>query len=149
MRRMVESQANVAVLGGCMVLEADDGTSALDVMRSEAAADRVVDFVLIDYVMVHMDGPEAVQRMRSELGYRGVVIGITGNALPEDLTFFKDHGANTVITKPLTNAKLMDAILYSSADRTEYKQVAGSVILSFILPSFLPSERTSYKLCRL
>ena len=117
-RRMVESQVNVAVLGDCAVLEADDGTSALDVMRSEAAADRVVDFVLIDFVMVHMNGPEAVQRMRSELGYRGVVIGITGNALQEDLTFFKDHGANVVITKPLTNAKLMDAIRNSSAGRS-------------------------------
>ena len=113
---MVESQTNAAVLGGCVVLEADDGTTALDVMRSEAAAGRVIDFVLIDFVMVHMNGPEAVQHMREELGYRGVVIGITGNALPEDLTYFKDHGANTVITKPLTNAKLMDAILLSRPD---------------------------------
>ena len=39
-----------------------------------------------------------------------VVIGITGNALPEDLAYFKDHGANVIITKPLANAKLMDAI---------------------------------------
>ena len=105
MRRMVESQTNAAVFGDCTVLEADDGTTALDVMRSEAVAGRVIDFVLIDFVMVHMDGPEAVKRMRSDLGYRGVVIGITGNALPEDLAFFKDHGANAVITKPLTNAK--------------------------------------------
>ena len=115
-RRMLDSQVNAAVLGGCTVLEADDGTTALDVMRSEAAAGRVIDFVLIDFVMVHMDGPEAVQHMREELSYRGVVIGITGNALPEDLTYFKDHGANTVITKPLTNAKLMDAILLSRPD---------------------------------
>ena len=89
---MLESQTNAAVLGGCTVLEADDGTTALDVMRSEAAAGRVIDFVLIDFVMVHMNGPEAVQHMREELGYQGVVIGITGNALPEDLTYFKDHG---------------------------------------------------------
>ena len=89
---MVESQANAAVLGGCTVLEADDGTSALDVMRSEAAAGRVLDFVLMDFVMVHMNGPEAVQHMREELGYRGVVIGTTGNALPEDLTYLKIMG---------------------------------------------------------
>ena len=113
---MLESPANAAVLGACTVLEADDGTTALEVMRNETAAGRVIDFVLIDFVMVRMNGPEAVQHMRAELGYRGAVIGITGNALPEDLTYFKDHGANAVITKPLTNAKLMEAILLSRVD---------------------------------
>ena len=113
---MLESAANAAVLGVCTVLEADDGATALEVMRSETAAGRVIDFVLIDFIMVHMNGPEAVQHMRAEMGYRGEVIGITGNALPEDLAYFKDHGANRVITKPLTNAKLMDAILLSRVD---------------------------------
>ena len=118
-RRMLESSANRAVLGDCTtILEADDGTTALEVLRSESAAGRVVDFVLLDYVMVRMNGPEAARRMRAELGYRGVVIGITGNALPEDLAAFRDHGATVVLTKPLTNAKLMDAIYQSSLDRT-------------------------------
>ena len=94
----------------CTILEADDGSTALDVMRSEMEAGRSIQIVLIDYIMVRMNGPEAVQKMRVELGFKGIVIGITGNALPEDLTYFKDHGANDVITKPLTNAKLMDAI---------------------------------------
>ena len=92
------------------ILEADDGSTALDVMRGEMAADRAIDFVLMDYVMIRMNGPEAVQKMRADLGYHGVVIGITGNALPEDLDNFRNHGANAVLTKPLTNAKLMDAM---------------------------------------
>ena len=107
---MLESSANRSVLGDCSILDADDGTTALDVMRSESEAGRVIDFVLMDYVMIRMNGPEAVQKMRAELGYRGVVIGITGNALPEDLDNFREHGANIVLTKPLTNAKLMDAM---------------------------------------
>eukprot|EP01035_Chromulina_nebulosa_P032235 gene32235-biopygen20774 len=107
---MLESNVNKSVLGDCTILEADDGCTALDVMRSETEADRVIDFVLMDYVMIHMNGPEAVQKMRVDLGYRGVVIGITGNALPEDLDNFRGHGANMVLTKPLTNAKLMDAM---------------------------------------
>ena len=36
--------------------------------------------------------------------------GITGNALPEDIDFFVSSGANQVITKPLSRAKLMDAL---------------------------------------
>ena len=114
MRRMLESSANKPVLGDCVrILEADDGYTALDVVRTKTAADRAIDFVLMDYVMIRMNGPEAAQKMRADLGYCGVVIGITGNALPEDLDNFRDHGANVVLTKPLTNAKLMDAMRQS------------------------------------
>ena len=121
MRRMLESSANSSVLGDCTILEADDGSTALDAMRSESEAGRVIDLVLMDYVMVRMDGPEAVQRMRADLGYRGVVIGITGNALPEDLDNFRQHGANIVLTKPLTNAKLIDAMRQSHSKQRTLK----------------------------
>lgn len=40
----------------------------------------------------------------------GTVIGITGNALPEDMDFFVSSGADQVVTKPLSRAKLMDAL---------------------------------------
>jgi len=36
--------------------------------------------------------------------------GVTGNALPEDIAKFIACGANTVLTKPLTKAKLMCAL---------------------------------------
>lgn len=35
---------------------------------------------------------------------------MTGNALPEDIAIFVAKGANEVITKPLTKAKLLDAL---------------------------------------
>ena len=107
---MLERKDNVAALGEFYVLEADDGVTGLDVMQRELEEGRGVDLVLIDYIMINMNGPETVQKMRVELGFAGPVIGITGNALPEDIAFFKAHGANSVITKPLTNAKLLDAI---------------------------------------
>jgi CheY-like chemotaxis protein len=78
--------------------------------RRRPAGRRAVDLVLIDYEMLRMNGPEAAGRMRVDLGYRGLVICITGNALPEDLDTFRAHGANLVLTKPLTNDKFMDAI---------------------------------------
>ena len=40
----------------------------------------------------------------------GTVIGITGNALPKDMDFFVSSGADQVVTKPLSRAKLMDAL---------------------------------------
>ena len=41
--------------------------------------------------------------------------GVTGNALPEDIQRFKDGGADRVLTKPLTKAKLMGALQEYSA----------------------------------
>ena len=38
--------------------------------------------------------------MRS-LGYKGLVLGVTGNVLPSDVEHFMAHGANRVIPKPL------------------------------------------------
>ena len=116
---MVESNSIAAVYGKCQILEADDGLTALETMRNEMEAGRPIQMVLIDFVMVKMNGPEAVQKMRVELGYKGVVIGVTGNALPEDLAYFKNHGADEVITKPLTNAKLIGAIRAGSGEAKE------------------------------
>ena len=109
-RRMLERQEHVSFLGVCEVIEADDGITALSALQLELAAGRAVDLVLLDYVMINMDGPEAAKKIRAEVGYIGPVVGITGNALPEDIAFFKAHGADAVITKPLTNAKLLDAL---------------------------------------
>ena len=39
-----------------------------------------------------------------------LVIGITGNALPEDMDFFVSSGADLVVTKPLSRAKLLDVL---------------------------------------
>ena len=40
-----------------VLLEADDGLTALDVLRSEMAAGRQVHFVLMDFVMVTRPSP--------------------------------------------------------------------------------------------
>jgi CheY-like chemotaxis protein len=57
-----------------------------------------------------MNGPEAVSILRDCLKYSGVIIGITGNALPADISTFLESGADEVLIKPLTRKKLLDAL---------------------------------------
>ena len=46
------------------------------------------------------DGPEAVRRIR-ERGYRGLIIGITGDTEAQDKEFFQSQGADVVLSKPI------------------------------------------------
>ena len=75
-----------------------------------------------------MHGPTAAMIMRKELLYSGPMIGsyaclavyeyidgvwfsgVTGNALPDDISKFLEAGVNEVVTKPLTKAKLLGAL---------------------------------------
>ena len=56
-----------------------------------------------------MNGTEAVLKLR-DLGYNGIILGVTGNALPEDVQEFENKGADLVIVKPLDVTKFEDAI---------------------------------------
>ena len=134
---MLESRTNAEVLGGeVLVEEADDGLTALEALKSATGCHKLnnhvgkrnkdagkesdleegdprqkgFDLVFIDYIMTTMNGSEAVQIMRKELKFTGGIIGVTGNDFPADLTYFKECGADLVITKPLTNKRLMDAV---------------------------------------
>ena len=40
-----------------------------------------------------MDGPSASKAIRV-IGYKGIIMGVTGNALPADIDTFLSHGAN-------------------------------------------------------
>jgi CheY-like chemotaxis protein len=52
-----------------------------------------------------MDGPTATKLIR-EAGYKGLIVGVTGNVLPEDKAYFLSQGADAVMTKPLDMKEL-------------------------------------------
>jgi CheY-like chemotaxis protein len=58
------------------------------------------DFILIDENMPSMSGPEATKIAR-DLGYSGLIFGLTGNADDDDRRRFVAHGVNGVFLKPL------------------------------------------------
>ena len=50
--------------------------------------------VLVDYTMPEMSGPTCVQVLR-DIGFTGVIIGVTGHATDEATESFLSHGANS------------------------------------------------------
>jgi len=56
--------------------------------------------ILMDNVMPVMNGLQATSRLR-EIGYRNLLVGVTGNALETDVLQFEQAGADIVLSKPL------------------------------------------------
>ena len=83
--------------------EAGDGQQAVDMVKESIASGSSYDIITIDYQMPVMDGVTATSIIR-KLGYKGQIIGVTGNALSEDVNSFLSNGADTVLTKPLSIA---------------------------------------------
>ena len=96
--------------------EALDGADALSKVREcllEEDANMRYRAVLMDHQMPNMDGPTAARRMR-ELGYEGIIVGITGNAMKADIDLYLSRGADSVLSKPIDIA-----VLISMIDRDE------------------------------
>jgi len=58
--------------------------------------------------MNNMHGPEAVKRLRQIHRFEGKIVGLTGNALPEDVEVFMKAGCDHVIIKPFKIKKLFE-----------------------------------------
>eukprot|EP00602_Paraphysomonas_sp_CaronLab_P009960 CAMPEP_0185037908 /NCGR_PEP_ID=MMETSP1103-20130426/32928_1 /TAXON_ID=36769 /ORGANISM="Paraphysomonas bandaiensis, Strain Caron Lab Isolate" /LENGTH=539 /DNA_ID=CAMNT_0027576101 /DNA_START=710 /DNA_END=2329 /DNA_ORIENTATION=- len=78
-----------------------------DIDQSQPEPCSGFDAVFMDFVMPNMDGPTATKEIR-KLGFRGKIIGITGNVLPDDVVHFKEHGADDVFAKPIEVGKLAE-----------------------------------------
>ena len=98
-RKLLSMQ--VGKLGFHRVVQAENGADAVDVY----AASGPYDVVFMDHCMPVMSGSEATAQLRRN-NCRATIIGVTGNALNEDIAIFKSAGANDVLTKPVSKARI-------------------------------------------
>ena len=90
--------------------DVEDGLKAVQYIKSISRGMKdYVDVILMDYLMPNMDGPAATKEIRS-LGYKGLIIGVTGNALQEDIDTFISNGADKVLIKPVNIEQLLSII---------------------------------------
>jgi CheY-like chemotaxis protein len=87
--------------------EASDGDECIELIRSSLLPEaRHYDAVLIDNHMPNVSGPTAVKALR-EMGYHGLVVGVTGDISEEDVGVFKRSGADEVLVKPIHHADIV------------------------------------------
>ena len=112
-RRILRSSLQLD--GGHTCEEAVDGLEAVsrvmtDVQNLEAGLHVGFDVVLMDNQMPRMNGIEATVELR-RCGYKGVIIGVTGEDDDDTRQQFKSAGANDCLTKPVSHDTLVSAIV--------------------------------------
>jgi len=93
---------------GCVCVEADDGSTCITTLMDKTS-DPNVDLILLDFEMPVMKGPDAAAEIR-RLGFKQIIIGVTGNVMQEDVIHFLECGAHAVLSKPLSMEKLQGAL---------------------------------------
>jgi len=85
---------------GYICEQAEDGQHCLRVYKELCDRGEPPDAITMDFEMPVMNGPAATKALR-ELGCTCLIVGVTGNVLPEDVSHFMAQGADHVLTKPL------------------------------------------------
>jgi CheY-like chemotaxis protein len=98
------------------ILEADDGETGVEAMKEAIACGQHIDCVFLDFTMIRMHGPEAAMIMRQQLGYKGLIVSVTGNVLPADQQRLLDSGVDRVLPKPMPVGALAQIL-------TEYRLI--------------------------
>lgn len=81
-------------------MEASNGNEAVERVKECISKGIVLDGILMDSSMPFMNGPTATTIIR-EIGFRGKVFGVTGNAYQADIDDFIMHGVDEVLIKPI------------------------------------------------
>jgi signal transduction histidine kinase/CheY-like chemotaxis protein len=106
--------AGLVSRNGCSVVEAADGAEALQILSRE-----LFDLVLIDCHMPVMDGFEATRRLRRwkddpdpirQAGSSVPVVALTASAADEASSECLACGMDDVLTKPISSARLREAL---------------------------------------
>jgi len=90
-------------------VQAEDGADAVRVYQELTFNGEPIDAVMMDFEMPVMNGPAATKKLR-ELGCTCLIVGVTGNVLPDQVASFKNNGANAVLPKPLVMEDLQELL---------------------------------------
>jgi CheY-like chemotaxis protein len=111
-------------LKGHETAEAENGQIAVDMVREAEKNNNHFDLVLMDYEMPVMIGPIAAKEIRN-LGSDVFIVGVTGNLMSEDVSYFRECGSNSVLPKPFRINELEDIIIENHITRHQHYELDG------------------------
>ncbi len=104
MRRIVKNL--LRDLGFSNVVEADDGNTALPILKAGG-----IDFLVTDWNMPGMEGIDLVKAVRADENMKSMpVLMVTAEAKREQIVVAAQAGVNGYIVKPFTAATLKEKI---------------------------------------
>jgi signal transduction histidine kinase/DNA-binding response OmpR family regulator len=129
---------------------ANSGFAAIEKIQAAGggtAGGYTYDIIFMDHMMPKMDGIETTEKLR-ELGYKGVIVALTANALIGNDEMFSQHGFDGFISKPIDVRHLNAALNKFVRDRhpeeaKKYKpsQTAPSTTAPLIAAPLQPDEK--------
>jgi len=130
---IVDDVLSCRKLLGCLLkkygiehVEAKDGVEAFTTVQSDINKFHII---FMDNSMPRMSGVQASRACR-QIGFKHIIIGVTGNAMDDDLAEFLSAGADIVCTKPLKNDQLKMLLQYFykrgyTSDKNKKYRLAG------------------------
>jgi CheY-like chemotaxis protein len=117
-----DSAPNRKVLGNILASKGHKCSFAIDGLKAVETVQRILttknsadteelDVILMDYQMPNMNGPDASFAIR-QMGFRGILLGISGTTIREEQEEFVLKGANRVLLKPVS----IDTIIATTND---------------------------------
>lgn len=98
-----------------------DGNKCIQLMLTYDNINDDIQIILLDKYMPVMDGIATAKKLR-ELGYKNLIIGLTGTTDPTEINEFIQNGADYVLTKPMDNRKIKLLITFIKSYGTNRPQ---------------------------
>jgi two-component system cell cycle response regulator DivK len=91
---------------GFQVIEADDGATALDLVREVRP-----DLILMDLSIPVVDGWECTRRLKADEGTSGIpIIALTAHAMRGDEDRAREAGCDGYLTKPISPRRVVEEV---------------------------------------
>jgi len=114
---------------GLEIETAISGFIAIELVESG----KTYDIIFMDHMMPKMDGIETTHKLRS-MGYKGIIIALTANALAGSRERFKDEGFDDFISKPIDMRALDDALNIFVRDKYPEEAQKQAIVEAASLP---------------
>ncbi|MCL2030642.1 MAG: ATP-binding protein [Oscillospiraceae bacterium] len=133
-------RSNLFVAEGLMLpygLQIETALSGHEVIE-KINAGHLYDIIFMDHMMPQMDGIETTRKLR-KLGYQGIIVALTANALLGNDVMFKQNGFDDFIPKPI-DIRYLNAVLNQYVRDQHPEEAAKYKLTVNEEPHSLPSE---------